>query len=431
MHTIEDIEVVRPGGTDYERVRHVYSAKGSPATVLLPRTPGETARSLAFARNQGGPLAVRSGGHGISSIATNNGGVVIDLRRLNGVDHLGGATVLVGPGARWSQVAHGLGDWGLALTSGDSGDVGVGGLATTGGIGLLGRLQGLTVDRMRAADIVTADGRLVRASPEEHPDLFWAVRGAGANIGIVTSFEFEAGMTPVVAQATFAYEMTDAAAFLRSWGDVVEAAPREVSAFLYVGAGARPFAQATVVFASDDANAASAALEPFTRLRRLAGQRAGMTAYANVPLTSGAPHSGQQGAAMHSGLADHLDEAVSGGLAELLASGRAEMVQIRSAGGAINDVAADATAYAHRHQNFSVTAVSTRPGPAFDDAWAPVRATLDGLYLSFESTHRAADVEAAFPPATLARLQRIKKRWDPDDVFSQNFDVSPAGASPR
>jgi hypothetical protein len=99
------------------------------------------------------------------------------------------------------------------------------------------------------------------------------------------------------------------------------------------------------------------------------------------------------------------------------------MVQIRSAGGAINDVPTDATAYAHRHQNFSITAVATGDRKAFADAWRPLRALMDGIYLSFESDHQPDDVLRAFPAATLDRLRGLKRHWDPDRVFTQNFDI--------
>jgi FAD/FMN-containing dehydrogenase len=320
-------------------------------------------------------------------------------------------------------VAHELSPLGLAISSGDSGDVGVGGLATTGGVGLMGRAHGLTIDRLRSAEIVTADGHVHRVSETEDPDLFWAVRGAGANFGIVTSFDFEAAETSDVVQATVAYQPTDLAAFLVAWGRTVEEAAREVSAFLYIGAGPRPFAQATVVYAGDDLGAAVPELERFVRLPGTAGQRSMVVPYSAVPLTSGAPHTGQQRAAAHTGLAVHLDDDLSARIAVLLAGG-AEMVQIRSVGGAVNDVDPDATAYAHRHQNFSVTAVSVDGGPAFDRAWEPVHERMDGLYLSFESDHRAEAVAEAFPPRTLARLRTLKARFDPDDVFDQNFDVT-------
>src|SRR5690606_17127009 len=141
------------------------------------------------------PLSVRSGGHGISGRSTNDGGIVVDLSRLNAIDVLDAdrRLVRVEPGARWMQVAAALDEHGWAISSGDYGGVGVGGLATTGGIGFLAREHGLTIDRLRAVEVVLADGSSVRADAEHHAELFWAVRGAGANVGIVPAFEFEAG----------------------------------------------------------------------------------------------------------------------------------------------------------------------------------------------------------------------------------------------
>jgi FAD/FMN-containing dehydrogenase len=421
------LDVIRPGDARYPGVRHVYAATGSPAAVVRPRSAAEVPEALALARAQEQVISIRSGGHGISSTSTNTGGVVVDLGALDAVERLDDQHVRIGPGARWGAVASTLHPWGLAISSGDSGDVGVGGLATTGGIGLMARAHGLTIDHLTAAEVVTADGRSVRTSETEHPDLFWALRGAGANVGIVTAFEFRAAATPVVVQLTVAYQLRDVAGFLQRWGAVVETAPRAVSAFLYLTGGPAPFAQATVVFAGDDTAAASDALQPFVQLAETAGQRAGLVPYASVPLTTGDPHTGQQAAVAHTGLAVHLDQELARATAVLLRGGTADMVQIRSAGGAVNDVPADATAYAHRHQNFSVTAVSAGDRAEFSDAWAPLRAQMDGIYLSFESDHRPADVVRAFPGATLSRLRELKRRWDPDRVFTQNFDVS-AGA---
>lgn len=423
------VESIRPGSPAYAAVRHVYTATGAPAVVLLPGDARQVAEALAIARAADPPFAVRSGGHGISSIATNDGGTVIDLRRLDTVERVGPRMVRLGPGARWGKVARTLYPWGLAISSGDSGDVGVGGLATAGGVGLMGRAHGLTIDRIRAAEIVTADGVVRMVSATEEAELFWAVRGAGANVGIVTAVEIEAAPTPVVAQAVAAYQPGDLAGFLRRWGTVVEAAPGAVSAFLYVGAGAVLFAQATIVYAGDDTEAAASAFRPFMRLPGLADQRAGLTAYSDVLLTTGAPHMGQQQAVTHTGLAVHLDGRLAARLADLLRGGGAGMVQIRSVGGAINDVHPGATAYAHRHQNFSVTAVATGDQRRFDAAWEPVHELMDGMYLSFETGHRPGHVREAFPPPTLDRLRAIKRKWDPDRVFTQNFDVSelPAG----
>ncbi|MEV4346660.1 FAD-binding oxidoreductase [Actinoplanes sp. NPDC049596] len=416
------LEVVRPGDRLYPAVRDVYTAVGKPSAVARPSSTVEVAEALRLAREAGGPLSVRSGGHGISSVATNVDGTVIDLARLNTVERIGGDLVRIGPGARWGDVAAALHPWGLAISSGDSGDVGVGGLATTGGIGLMGRAHGLTIDHLVAAEIVTADGTARRVDAEHDPELFWAIRGAGANVGIITSFDFRADRVPVVGHATLQYQVDDTARFLRAWGETVESAPREISAFLYLMGGG--FALATVVYAGDDPERASRAFGPFTGVAPLLGQRGQLVPYAGVVAATHAPHRGQQGASTHSGLAVHLDETVTERLAELVADGTAEMLQIRSVGGAINDVPSDATAYAHRHQNFSVTAVSGTGGAAFDDGWERVRPAMDGLYLSFETSFSPELLEAAFPPATLGRLRDLKRAVDPDDVFHQNFPVA-------
>ena len=419
------LDVVLPSDPRYERVRHVYCATGSPAAVVQVRDVGEVPDALALALANEGPFAVRSGGHGISSIATNVGGTVIDLSRLNRVEVLGGRRVRVGPGARWGQVARELYPYGLAISSGDSGDVGVGGLATAGGLGLLGRKYGLTIDHLVAADIVTADGRLHHVSEEQEPELFWAIRGAGANFGIVTTFEFDAAPAPVVAHGVFAFTPRDLAGLLEQWGQTVEQAPREIAAFLYLGGS---FAQASVVYAGQDADAASAALEPFTTLPGISGGQAQLVPYATVPLTTGAPHAGQQSARARTGLVVHLNRETSRRIAEL--ADAVEMVQIRSAGGAINDVPADATAYAHRHQNFCIAAVTRARRAALDASWEPVHELMDGMYLSFESDHGPLSVTEAFPEPTLSRLRALKTHWDPDHIFSQNFDlaVTEAGA---
>lgn len=419
------LDIIRSGDRRYDAVRHVYRAKGSPAAVVRPRSQDEVAQALAFARAADGPISIRSGGHGMSSISTNEGGTVIDLGALDRVTRLGDRRVRLEPGTRWGRVARVLDPWGLAISSGDSGDVGVGGLATTGGIGLMSRAHGLTIDALERARIVVADGRALTVSADEHPDLFWAIRGAGANFGIVTSFEFRAAMTADVARGQFTYAIRDLREFLETWGRVVEAAPREITAFLYLVGGRELFAQATVVFAGDDADAAARELGVFAGFPGVVGQHASMTRYAEVLMTSGAPHSGQQSAITHTGLADHLDSTITARLAEMMSTGVVQMLQVRSVGGAVNDVAVDATAYAHRHQNFSITAVApSGDRSSFDAVWAPVRESLDGMYLSFESDHTPEQLHDAFPAPTLDRLRQLKRVWDPDHVFVQNFHIS-------
>lgn len=219
---------VEPGDVAYARVRSNYLRGGAPGLVLRPRTPAEVADALAFARaHRHLPLGVRSGGHGISGRSTNDGGIVIDVGALNEIEVLDRATrrVRIGPGARWMDVAAALHPYGWALTSGDYGGVGVGGLATAGGVGWMARKHGLTIDHLRAVEMVLADGTRVRASETENPDLFWAVRGAGANFGVVTAFEFEVDEVGPVGWAQFALDASDPVGLLTRWGAAVEAAP--------------------------------------------------------------------------------------------------------------------------------------------------------------------------------------------------------------
>nr|BFE78009.1 hypothetical protein GCM10020093_006100 [Planobispora longispora] len=218
---------VEPGDRGYDDARSTYVWPGSPGLVLRPSTPGQVAEALTFARRQNVPLAVRSGGHGISGRSTNDGGIVIDVGAMNGVEVIDRERrlVRVGAGARWGEVAEALAPYGLAISSGDYGDVGVGGLATSGGQGFLGRSYGLTIDHVVGAEVVLADGRVVRADAGNHPDLFWALRGAGGDIGVVTSFDIEAAEVGDVVFAVLVHDASDLAPFLERWGTLVEGSP--------------------------------------------------------------------------------------------------------------------------------------------------------------------------------------------------------------
>ncbi|MCF4119480.1 LLM class flavin-dependent oxidoreductase [Antribacter sp. KLBMP9083] len=422
---------VEPGDRGYDAVRHNYLRSGSPGLVLRPRSPEEVAEALAYAQRQDVPLAVRSAGHGISGRSTNDGGIVLDLGAFSGIDVLDVATrrVRLGAGATWGHVAETLVPYGWAITSGDYGGVGVGGLATTAGIGLLGRLQGLTIDHVVAADVVTADGRFLRASATENPELFWGLRGAGGNLAVVTSLELEAGDVGDVVYSQMALDASDTTGLLEKWGDAVEAAPRELTSFLILGGprrGQGPVAQLMTVFAGSDTEAAVAALEPLADAGPLLGHQAYVMPYSGVVQRVDARHAGGGDPAGRSGLVQHLDAAVSREVADLALSGESYFTQIRATGGAANDVPANATAYAHRSANFAISALSSSQD-RLNAAWdaGPGRLT-DGLYLSFDTDSRPERVRDAFPGETLARLRRLKREYDPGNVFAANFPIPPA-----
>ncbi|TXK42478.1 LLM class flavin-dependent oxidoreductase [Nonomuraea sp. C10] len=422
---------VEPGDRDYERVRSSYIWTGSPGLVLRPATAGQVAEALTYARSQDVPLAVRSGGHGISGRSTNDGGIVVDVGALDAVEVLdrGRRLVRVGAGARWGDVASALSPHGLAISSGDYGDVGVGGLATAGGQGFLARSYGLTIDHVVGAEVALADGRTVRADPEHHPDLFWALRGAGGNLGVVTSFDIEATELSDVVFAVFVHDASDTAAFLERWGRAVEASPRKLTPFTTVFPGQQGYsalAQTFAVWAGDDTDAAVAALEPFLEVAPVLQQQAQLAPYAAVVAPHRNRHTGQQGGLRgHSALVDHLDADTSGRLAEMFEQRLLTMVQVRSVGGAVNDVAPGATAYAHRTQNFSVNGViSAARAARAERAWDGLGVT--AAYLSFEPRFEDKLLTRAFPPATLARLRQVKAAYDPGNVFRHNFPITPA-----
>jgi FAD/FMN-containing dehydrogenase len=384
--------------------------------------------ALGFARNQEEvPLSIRSGGHGISGRSTNDGGIVIDLAKLNQIEVLDpeSGRIRLGPGARWGHVARTLSPHGLAMSSGDYGDVGVGGLATAGGIGFLARRHGLTIDHVVAAELILADGSFVRADAREHPDLFWAVRGAGANFGIVTTLELDAYPLREVVFSDMVFDGSDIAPLLERWAERLESAPRELTSFLYAGARrARLFN----VYASDHTEAAIDALAPLLEVGPLLDQQASLTPYAAiVPPHDNDHYGGQRRPLISSGLANHLTPELSEQLALGLRTRVASWLSIRSVGGAVNDIDPGATAYAHRHQNFSITSV--RLGSPEDDFlrhWDDLRPHLDGLYLSFETDERSERLHDAFPGDTLTKLRQLKAQYDPDNVFNQNFPIAPA-----
>lgn len=416
---------VEPGDSAFGRVRSTYLRGGDPGLVLRPRSVAEVVDAVAFARaHRHLPLGIRSGGHGISGRSTNDGGLVIDVGRLDDITVLDEATRLVriGPGARWRDVATALAPHGWALSSGDYGGVGVGGLATAGGIGFLGRAHGLTIDHLRAVEMVLADGSVVRASQTEHPELFWAVRGAGANFGIAVAFEFQVDAVADVGWAQLAFQVDDPAAYLQEFGRVVAATPRRTTPFLIL---ARGVAHVMAMVDSSDPDEIVADLQRFVDIAPMVQQQVVIAPYAAVMnMFPEAPHTGRGEPVSRSVLVREITPGFAAASADLIASGATHWYQIRTAGGAINDVPADATAYAHRDAGFSLTVMGADAGMV--DRWFDrVREHADGLYLSFESDPDPTRLTEAFPPPTLQRLRAVKARLDPDNLFRDNFPIVP------
>ncbi|MBU2670389.1 FAD-binding oxidoreductase [Actinoplanes bogorensis] len=431
------VEKLEPGDHGYRGRSSTYMRGGRPALILRPRTPDEVAGALAFAkRHPELQLGLRSAGHGVSGRSTNTGGLIIDVGAMNEIEYDEDRGILTtGPGATWKQVAAVLDKYDLALGSGDYGGVGVGGLATAGGIGFLSREQGLTIDRLRAVELVLADGRRVRASADENPELFWAVQGAGANFGVATSFEFEAGAAGEVGWAQFALVSQDLVTSLTAYGEIARNAPRDTTVFWLTGPprSGQSVIQMYGLVNSGDPDTIIERLTPFATTAMLAQQQVVVARYADVMAQAGdvgsEGHHGRGEPVSRSGFLPRLTEEFARDVEALLRTGQTFFFQLRHMGGAIADVPSGATAFAHRTPEFSVTAIGAdRDG--LDEAWDRLMAPhFDGLYLSFETDRRPERLHDAFPPATLSRLRELKRRYDPQNLFQDNFNIDPSADS--
>src|SRR5947209_148069 len=185
-------DLLAQGSEGYEQARKVHDGQFDkyPQLIVFAADDLDVLAAVRFAREQGLELAVRSGGHSVAGQSTVDGGLLLDLSRMKAISINAEQRVAwVQPGATWGEYAAKAQEHGLATSSGDASSVGVGGLTLGGGIGWMVRKHGLTIDHLIAVELVTADGRLLRVSADEHPDLFWALRGGGGNFGIATAFE--------------------------------------------------------------------------------------------------------------------------------------------------------------------------------------------------------------------------------------------------
>jgi FAD/FMN-containing dehydrogenase len=383
-------------------------------------------------------LSVRGGGHAFPGFGTNDGGVVIDLRALASVEiidkerHL----VRIGGGATWGEVAAALAPHGLAISSGDTKSVGVGGLTLTGGIGWAVRKYGLALDNVVAAEVVTAGGAVVQASADENPELFWAIRGGGGNFGIVTAFDFAAHPTTDVFYGTIAFPASEAATVLQGWADHLRTAPDELTS---IAAFANPFAggpeapvEIHVAFDGDDPELAAKALDPIRRLGTVIGDEVAPRPYVDTLVDGGTPPPGIQ-ILTRSAFVDRASvPEVLRILVEVGASERSPFIAVRSVGGAVSRVPVDATAYAHRQAELMFVTTTAGPQsvieaarPVLEAIWGRLTPHVSGAYANFLASATEEDVAAIYPPETYRRLAAIKRQYDPANLFARNHNVRP------
>jgi FAD/FMN-containing dehydrogenase len=433
--------VIEPGQAEYESASRSVFAAGSPARVLRPSSVGDVQAGVRYAAGAGLALSVRGGGHGFAGFGTNDGGVVIDLGELAEVAvvdrrrHL----VRIGGGATWGQVVAALAPEGLAISSGDTKSVGVGGLTLAGGIGWKVRKYGLALDSLVAAELVTATGQVLRASADQHPELFWAIRGGGGNFGIVTAFEFQAHPTTDVHFGKITFPAAEAGSVLPGWAGYLRSAPEELTSVVNL---ANPFTggpdapvEIHLTVDSDDPQHASAVLDPIRRLGPVLEDTVALTPYADTLVEGATPPPGIQFLTRTAFVDKASVPAAVQVLAQVAASPGSPVIGVRSVGGAVSRVPADATAYPHRQAELLVVTITAGPPPvvaaarpALDAIWARLAPHVNGSYANFATATAEQEIAAIYPTQTYQRLAAVKGRYDPANLFASNHNVRPAPA---
>ena len=438
-------KVIAPDDPGYDDARGVFFTgyDRRPAAIVRAADASDVARIVKLARETGAELAVRSGGHSPAGYGTTEGGIVLDLSGMNALEiDVDGRTAWAQAGAKAGDYTRATGEHGLVTGLGDTASVGVGGITLSGGVGFLVRKNGLTIDDLLGAEVVTADGELLEVDEDNHDDLFWALRGGGGNFGVATRLRFRlheidevvGGMLLLPASAEVITGLVAAA----------EAAPEELSMianvmkappmpFIPAERHGKPVVLALMVYAGD-AEAGERAIAP---IRALAPPLADMVRPIRYPQMYEGPEGPRPAyTAGTNMLVDAFPPGAPEAILEHLEKATAPMAaaQLRILGGAVARVPDGATAFGHRGAKMMVNVGalygSPEEGPEHR-AWASSLATAlsDGTraaYVGFLGDEREEGVRRAYPPATLERLAEAKRRYDPDNLFRVNLNVAPA-----
>jgi FAD/FMN-containing dehydrogenase len=443
-------QLVTPASEEYDTARAIWNASHDmrPAVVIRCAGVSDVLRGVEFARSEGLPLALRGGGHSIAGFSTTDGGVVLDLSPMTGIRvDPASRRAVAQAGCLWSDFDQETQAFGLAVTGGLVSTTGIAGFTLGGGLGWLVRRCGLTCDNLVGADVVTADGQLVHASAQEHPDLFWALRGGGGNFGVVTAFEYTVhDVGPTVFAGGVFYSGDAVEAVLRGYREACAQAGDELStAVNLTTAPPAPFLPEAIhgtpvvavlgmwSGAPDDGDAATA---PFRRLAEPIVDLFGPMPYRAMqslidPLYPRGLHNYFNSAFIPT-LDDHASQTLTAAYRE--APTPLSELHVHHLGGAMGRVPSDATAFATRDQDFIVNLIARTPtADHFDAARDWARATTDALgsgpaYVNFTGEASAERVRASYPPATYQRLVAVKDRYDPDNLFRLNQNIRPSKA---
>jgi FAD/FMN-containing dehydrogenase len=439
-------EVIGPDDAAYDEARQVFfkGVDRRPAAVARVADARDVARVVTLVRDSDLELAVRSGGHSRAGYGTSQGGVVIDLSGMRALEIDADAkTAWVETGITAGEYTNVVGERGRATGLGDTGTVGIGGITLAGGIGFLVRKNGLTIDDLLAAEVVTADGEIVQASEESEPDLFWALRGGGGNFGVVTRLQLRLHEISEIVGGMLMLPAT--AEVITRFIEAADAAPEELSTianvmlappmpFIPDDAHGKPVLLALLAHVGP-VDQAERVLAPFRALGKPYVDMVRPMRYPEMYEGEGPPVPFMAGANF---FADALAPADAATILEQLHQSTAMLkaVQLRVLGGALARVPNDATAFAHRDRRLFVNIAAMYMDPAetdTHDAW--VGGLADSLgggdaggYIGFLGEEDQGTVRAAYPGQTWHRLRELKRRYDPDNLFRLNHNVPPAAS---
>jgi FAD/FMN-containing dehydrogenase len=440
-------DVVRPGDPGYDEARAIWNGAHDKHPALIVRCAGtaDVMKAVEFARSEQLVVAVRGGAHSIPGFSTVDGGIVIDLSPMQGVQVDPAArTVRAQGGVLWSGLDHETQAFGLAVTGGLVSTTGIAGFTLGGGIGWLMRKHGLTADNLISADVVTADGRLVHASADENPELFWGLRGGGGNFGIVTSFEYRLHpVGPIAMGGAVIYPGEMAGDILRFYREWVKDCPDELTTLVSLAtAPPAPFipeewhGKPMVVipgFYAGSIEDGEKAVRPLRELGEPIADLMGPLPYVAMqslldPLWGPGAHNYFKAGWLR-GLDDRaIDTLVAHHRS--ISSPKSE-IHVHHMGGAVARVPAGATAFGDRSAPFLLNIIAstfTADGYPEAVAWAKEfhvamdPALTGGTYVNFSTDDAVQD---AYGADTYARLVALKREYDPTNLFRLNQNVRP------
>ncbi|WP_415856717.1 FAD-binding oxidoreductase [Sinomonas sp. G460-2] len=443
--------VVAPGDPDYESLRAVWngSIQRHPAAILQCAGTADVLAGVRFAADRELPLAVRAGGHNIAGLGTCDGGLVLDLRALQGVridPRTGRARVQTG--ITWGTFDHEAQAFGLATTGGIMSTTGVAGFTLGGGVGWLVRRHGAASDNLRSVDLVTADGELTVVDDESEPELLWALRGGGGNFGVATSLEFELHeVGPEVVAGSVVYPLEQAAEVLESWAAALPSLPDDAMtvATLRTAPQDPPFPEqlwglpvlSVSMMWLGAREEADAALAPLRSLGRPAVDAVGPKQYTAVQKAQDPYWSP---GALNYWKADYLrglDREAIATLVDAAAqfSSPASDIKLAALGGALARVPEDASAYGHRDAAILLNINTRWDEPAAEsthiewtrELWGSLHRLAVGVYVNFLGDEGGGRVVQAYGEDKYRRLVEVKRRWDPQNLFRINQNIPPGG----